>query len=147
MVTCGADKSIRLWNADNGTLIKKIDQQVSDALYSVDFSPDGSKIIAGGLGKTWHLWNTGEDAPLKTVPGHSDHIYRTLFNSAGTRIATLGYAGNFMVWNAADGNQLFAQQLPVSTTYSFAYAPDGKSVAFGTIDNKVILFTLPPSAQ
>ncbi len=107
----------------------------------------GGRILAAGLAKTWQLWNPNEDKPFRTQQGHNDYIYRAVFNQAGNRVATIGYAGSLYVWDANDGKQLFYQKLPVTAGYSLSYAPDGKEVTCATQDRRALIVTLPANAQ
>ncbi|MGE0610578.1 MAG: WD40 repeat domain-containing protein, partial [Pirellulales bacterium] len=147
LISCSGDKTIRLWSPVNGAQVKELKEDITDGLYSVEYSPDGSKFLAAGLSKAWQVWNAAEDKPAVTATGHSDHIYRATYNPAGTRIATIGYAGNLMIWDAASNGQLHAEKLPVKAGYSVAYSPDGKQVAVATNDAKVFLIDLPAGAQ
>jgi WD40 repeat protein len=147
LATASADKTIRLWNAADGKQIKELKEGIVDALYSIEFSKDGQKLLSCGLAKTWQVWNAGEDKPAQTVTGHSDHVYRACYNPAGNRIATIGYGGNLFLWDAAAGTGLHNQALPVKAGFSLAYAPDGKELAVATSDNRLLLVAIPGGAQ
>lgn len=147
LASCGADKTIRLWNPDDGKPLQAITAGINDGLYSIAYAPDGARLIAAGLDKNWLVYNTGEDQPALTVSGHSDHVYRAVFNPAGTRVATIGYAGNFFIWDAESGNALHHEQLPVTAAYSLAYSPDGNELAIATSDARVILFAVPDGVR
>jgi WD40 repeat protein len=147
LATCSADKTIRLWNPADGKQIKEFKEGIADALYSIEFSKDGSKLLSCGLAKTWQVWNIGEDKPAQTVTGHSDHVYRAAYNPAGTRIATIGYSGALFIWDAAAGTSLHNQALPVKAGYSLAWSPDGKELAVATADNRLLLVAVPGAAQ
>jgi WD40 repeat protein len=147
LATASADKTVRLWNAADGKQLKEFKEGIVDALYSIEFSKDGKRLLSCGLAKTWQSWNVGEDKPAQTVTGHSDHVYRASYNPAGNRIATIGYGGHLFVWDAAAGTSLHNQALPVKAGFSLAYAPDGKELAIATSDNRLLLVTIPAGAQ
>jgi WD40 repeat protein len=147
LASCSGDKTIRLWSSINGAQIKEIKEEITDGLYSIEYSADGSKLLTGGIDKTWQVWNTGEDKPLATVTGHSDHVYRATYNPAGTRVATIGYAGNVMIWDTASNGQLYTHKLPVKAGYFVAWSPDGKELAIATNDARVMLLDVPAAAQ
>lgn len=139
----GADKSIRFWNATDGKQISEIKEGIADGIYSVAYSHDGNELIAAGLAKTWQRFNPADGAVLSTTSGHSDHIYRALNTPDGTRVATLGYAGTLMIWDAATAELQHSETLPVKAAFSMAFSPDGSELAIATSDNRVLLFTVP----
>jgi WD40 repeat protein len=147
LATASADKTIRLWNPADGKQIKEFKEGIVDALYSIEYSKDGSKLLTCGLAKTWQVFNVGEDKPAQTVTGHSDHVYRACYNPAGNRVATIGYGGSLFIWDAAAGTSLHNQSLPVKAGFSLAYSPDGKELAVATSDNRVLLVAIPAGAQ
>jgi WD40 repeat protein len=145
IISCSGDKSIRFWSGADGKPISELREGITDGLYNLELSPDGSKFVAGGLAKTWLLWPMGQPKPAGAFPGHSDHIYRVAYNPQGNRVATLGYAGTLMIWDES-GKVLAQQSLPVKAAYSLDYSPDGKELAIATSDPRVLIVTVPQQA-
>ena len=88
----------------------------------------------------------GDPAPIKTLAGHKDDIYKVEFNAAGNRLLTVGYAGNIHIWDPNQEKPLFSQKLP-TVVYSGTYSPSGKQITVLANDGKVYLLDLPPEAQ
>ena len=84
---------------------------------------------------------------MLSVEGHNEAIYAIRYNPAGTRAATVDFSGNLFVWNVANGQPLFHQQLPTGTAYSLDYAPDGTELAIATQDPRVMRVTIPAAAR
>ena len=146
LASAGADKVIRLWKLD-GTLIKELKEGVDDGLYSLQFYADNVYLLSAGLARTWQFWNTADGKSMRTATGHTDHIYRAVFNPAWNRVASVDYSGHLFLWDTGSGNPLHHQQLPVTAAYSIGYSPDGKELAIGSQDNRLIVLTVPAAGQ
>ena len=146
LASAGADKVIRLWKLD-GTLVKELKEGVDDGLYSLQFYSDNISLLSAGLARTWQFWNTNDGKSARTATGHTDHIYRAIFNPAWNRVASVDYSGHLFLWDTGTGNPLHHQQLPVTAAYSIGYAPDGKELAIGSQDARLIVLTVPAAGQ
>ena len=59
LVTCGADKAVRVWNPDTGAAVKTLGGH-ADYVYAVAISPDGSLIASGGYGGEVKVWKVAD---------------------------------------------------------------------------------------
>jgi len=147
LATCSGDKTLRTWNPADAKQIRSTAEGIGDGLYSVTYSPDGANLLTAGLDKAWHVFAIDGDKPLRSVTGHSDSIYRAIYSPSGTRVATLGYAGTLFIWDAETGQMMHQDQLPVRVAYAMAYSPDGAELAIGSVDPRVLLYTVPEAAR
>ena len=60
----------------------------SNYIYSIAFSPDGTKIISGSSDKTIKIWDANTGQCLKTLEGHSNNVYSVAFSPDGTKIVS-----------------------------------------------------------
>jgi WD40 repeat protein len=141
VASCGGDKTVRLWDVAEGKELK-VYEGAGAPLYSVAFSPDGTKLAAGGVDKKVFVWEVESGSLLQTISGHSDDLYRVVFSPSGERVLTCGYAGNIAIWNVADGNRVFHAQVPTVAYYA-AYTPDGSRVLVGAADAKAYFVDVP----
>ncbi len=146
LASCGADKTLRIWNPADGKPLMEIKETIHEALYSLDYSHDGARLAAGGIAGAWYVWRSGETTPAQTLTAHTDHVYAVRFNAAGTRVATLGYAGNLRIWGGEPLAELYEEPLGVKAAYGLAYSPDGRELAVATVDHRVLVVRLPESA-
>jgi WD40 repeat protein len=98
------------------------------------------------LAKTVYLWDVGSGQLKLSLTGHSDHVYRVVFNPAGTRLMSTGYTGNVFVWDVASGKQLFTTKLPSSANFA-VYSPDGARALVSCADGNAYFIDLPAEAR
>jgi WD40 repeat protein len=131
-----ADDIIRIWDAksEKRLLEPGIKGEGSHYFYHAGFSPDGTRIVTGGLCKSACIWqaSTGKllVGPLthgKDAEG-ADTVQSAAFSLDGKRVATAGHDNMVRVWNAATGDPLSG---PIAhgkfaTQVSFSPDPEGK---------------------
>ena len=92
------DGAIRLWELDQGTLIKTLN--TNGVVESIGFSPD-SQILAVGTSYTQHLielWSVSDGALLRTLEGHQNGVDQLAFSNLGNLIASASYDGEVRLW-------------------------------------------------
>ena len=110
------------------------------------YHPQGQLIAAAGVDKKVRLWNAASAQLVNTFAGHTDDIYRVQFNTAGTRMLSVGYSGVVNVWDVNNpAKPLFSTKLPV-ILYSAGYFPDGRRIAATANDGKTYILDVPAEA-
>jgi WD40 repeat protein len=66
VVTCSGDQTVRMWNVENGGTVRQFGS-VSDYLYAVGVSPDGSVVAAGGEEGVVRLYNGNNGQLIKEL--------------------------------------------------------------------------------
>jgi WD40 repeat protein len=104
------------------------------AAASVAFSPDGREIAAasGNLARTWDV-ESGR--PLVTFAGHRDQVYRVVYSTSGSRLASTGSDLTIRLWNAATGAELTRAPAHSFVSNSLFFSPDGRRIASVGGDN------------
>jgi WD40 repeat protein len=145
LVSCGADKTVRLWDVLGARQLKQI--PLADAsVYSVAFHRDGKRVVAAGLDKKIRVLDVFTGIVQTTMEGHTDYIYRVAYNATGTRLLSCGYGGKIIVWNAANGQQLFATELD-RVANSADFSPDSRRVVVAGGDGAAHFVDVPANAQ
>jgi WD40 repeat protein len=65
LVTCGADQTVRVWNADNFKAEKTLTGH-TDYIYALAVSPDGNLIASGAFNGDVKVWKLPADKPYKS---------------------------------------------------------------------------------
>jgi WD40 repeat protein len=83
--TLGTDKSIKLWDATNGRLLRKLEGH-TDGVRSVAFAMGGTHILSGSNDATIKLWNVATGQAIRTFTGHLAAIKSVVISADGTRL-------------------------------------------------------------
>jgi WD40 repeat protein len=93
-------------------------------VYSVAFSPDGTRIASGSFDNTIKLWDAATGAELRTLTGHTNVVNSVAFSPDGTRIYSRSIQ-EVLVWDAATGERLEDEPWK-EIEQSQALSPDGR---------------------
>lgn len=83
-------------------LTHTIDMGIS-ASYSLDFSPDNTKVVADGSGGTLRIYDVASGALVQSIPGNNGAVFTVDWSPDGSLIAAGSQDNNVRLWNAADG--------------------------------------------
>ena len=103
----------------------------SGVVPAVAFSPDGKRIVAGGLDKTARVWDATTGRQLVVLKAHRDIIWGVAFSPDSRRIATSSSDGTVILWDSATGHELLTLDGQRGLVPSVAFSPDGKRLASG----------------
>jgi WD40 repeat protein len=108
-------------------------------VYSIAFSPDGTRVASGSDDKTIRIWDAQTGQTIAgSFEGHTDSICSVAFSPSGTRVAS-GFRDNLIrIWDAQTG-QTTAGPFTGHTddVNSVVFSPDGTQIASGSNDNMI----------
>ena len=124
IATVGEDKTVRLWDAYTGQLLKTLKGHKDD-IYSVAYSPDGKILATGSADKTVRLWNTVTGKNIRKLKGHTKSVLSVEFSPDGTMIASANDDDAVRFWNVHSGKPIHK-----ITGYRnlINYSPDGNTL-------------------
>ncbi|CCA71148.1 hypothetical protein PIIN_05083 [Serendipita indica DSM 11827] len=139
IVSCSADQSIQLWDADTGQPLGEPICEHEDAVVAVAFSPEGSRIVSGSEDWTIRLWDTGSRQPLgEPLRGHEDRVSSVAFSPDGSQIVSGSYDKTIRVWDAETGQSLGEPfRGHEDRVSSVAFSPDGSRAVSGSYDMNI----------
>jgi RNA polymerase sigma factor (sigma-70 family) len=122
LATAGDDDTIRIWNPDDGTEIRRIAGQAAN----IAVSPDGS-VLAAALGRSVKLWDTRTGREMRTIEGGPDfHTPAPLaFAPDGTTLAVVGDGGAVRVIAVATGEERLRLPSQADPVRCLAFTADG----------------------
>jgi WD40 repeat protein len=72
LISTGNDRSIRIWSAENGQLVRQIDREGS-YIFSLAFHPDGKSFVSGDLMGQVQQWEYASGKLLRTLDAKPLH--------------------------------------------------------------------------
>jgi WD40 repeat protein len=111
----------------------------SSAVYSVAWSPNGTRIVLGDKGNQVLAWdaNSGHHVVNYTAPELVQSVQTVIWLPDGSSIVAGGDDAVVWVWNEATGNVQTAYHGHSSQVITVASSPDSRYIASGGVDQTV----------
>ena len=72
----------------------------SSSVFSVAFSPDGSRLATGSRDKTVKIWNVASKKCVNTLSGHKAWVLSVDFSPDGEHVVSADTSGVIKIWNS-----------------------------------------------
>jgi WD40 repeat protein/serine/threonine protein kinase len=86
---------VRIWDTATGALVRTLQGQFGN-VWTVCFSPDGSRIATGSSDRTVKVWDAGTGEEVYTLRGQGGNPLSVAFSPDGRWLATAGT--DFTIW-------------------------------------------------
>jgi WD40 repeat protein len=134
------DGAVKVWDVASGkelrTLRGKKDSGTPNMVWSVAFSPDGTR-LASNEGRTVKLWEVASGKELGTLQRHKDQVVSVAFSPDGTRLASGSNDRTVMVWDVASAKALRTLRGHRGESTRVAFSSDGTRLASSSNDHTV----------
>ena len=130
------DKTIKLWEVENGQLVKKLEGHNSWAT-SVAFSPDGQFLASGSADKTVKLWQVENGQLVNTLKNHHEIVESVAFSPNGQLFASASDDKTINLYETNDFRLLKVLKGHRYQVYTIAFSPDGRLLASGSQDKTI----------
>jgi WD40 repeat protein len=144
LVASGAGGDVSVWavGADPGYRVLEWPTGRSEMIYPAVYSPDGSRILAGGTTGTVSEWDAASGRLVFSfqVPGEA---FSVASNRDGSRILASGMLKPCFppgLWDGAAGRRLVDVTGNTAKVYNVASSPDGTLLATASYDGSVRLY-------
>ncbi|KLO08972.1 hypothetical protein SCHPADRAFT_585405 [Schizopora paradoxa] len=140
--------ALSIWNSKTGARKLNLIDAHNDAIASVAFSPDGSRLVTGSWDKTVKVWDTTSgELCFKPLTGHTDEVNSVAFSPDGAFIVSGSDDFEIRIWDVTDGEP---RQLQLSVGHNncvlcLAFSADGRYLASGSLDNTIRLWDVKHS--
>ena len=149
VVSCSRDRTVRVWNSSNGSLLFTLEGQSSPAS-SVACSHNGSLIIFGDDRGTVRVWDAKSNKLVYELTGATRKVFRLCFSSDDAWIASSSVDGTISVWNAFKGHLSLKTKFSASVNYiAFLPSTDAKytRLASVSVDGLIRIWCLDLGSQ
>lgn len=103
--TASRNGELKLWNAENGQLVRAISEAHSDTVLSIKFSPAGKYLASGGADRFVRVFEVETGQLVKSFEGHTHHVLGVDWRADGRLLVTSGADNVIRVWDFATGEQ------------------------------------------
>ncbi|PXW30934.1 UNVERIFIED_CONTAM: WD40 repeat protein [Williamsia faeni] len=153
IATAGDDHTARLWNLETGET--RVLAGHTDALRTLDFSPDGNTLVTGSDDRTAIVWDTtNPSAPEQLgapLTGYDATVHAVSFSPDGSLLATASDDQTIRMWSMADR----AAPTPVgppteahtAAIWSMEFNYDGSLLATASWDGTAKVWSLTDPAR
>lgn len=138
LLTCSWDKTAKLWNTSDHSLIASLN--AASGVYGCNLSPDG-QIAALFAGKEIQLWKTSPAERLGSLQGHASDIRQAAFSSNGKSLVSVAGEREVRIWDVENRECQATLSEHTLGAEAVAISPDGLWLATGG-SGEVLLWNL-----
>ncbi|KAK3291304.1 uncharacterized protein B0H64DRAFT_349303 [Chaetomium fimeti] len=109
----------------------------NDPVYSVAFSPDGSRIVSGSADHTIRVWDATSGMEVRKLEGHCGSVRSVAFSPDGGRVVSGSADHTIRLWDAKSGKEVQKLDGHNDPVYSVAFSPDGSRIVSGSADRTI----------
>ena len=134
-------RTIQLWDAKEGKEKLAIVSEINQ-VQCVRFSPDGSKVVAGGYGII-QLWDAATGKLERQFAGRSGQGTQFVFSPDGKTLTAAGMDGCIQSWDVPTGKRAGMCEGPAPTVTGLQHLPTGKMLAWAVNVNALEIWEVP----
>ena len=130
------DGSIKLWNLQNGNLIRTLKGN-SLSVLSVAFSPDRKTLANGSGDGTINLWNLENGQLIRRFRGHNDGVWSVAISRDGNTLVSGSWDKTVKLWDLHSGQLKGTLSGHSGYVNSIAISGDGQMIVSGGWDGQI----------
>jgi len=137
VVTGSWDNSAKIWNAETGQALLKLERGHTGYINATVFSPSGRRVLTASDDGTAKLWDAVTGQVMHSLIGHKDRVRWATFSHDGALILTSSNDKTARLWDAATGQQVGEPFVGHTWAVLCAqFSPDGQRIITGSEDNE-----------
>ncbi|EUC58994.1 tyrosine kinase family catalytic domain protein [Rhizoctonia solani AG-3 Rhs1AP] len=141
--------SVQLWDVQRMTTVSNPFKGHSFYVNSVQFSPDGTRVVSGSHDMTIRVWDVEHGTTsIGPFQGHTAVVRSTAFSPDGTQIVSGSYDYTLRLWDVRSGRLIGNPYIGhTDSVYSVAFSPRGTHIVSGGVDNTVRVWDVRTGRQ
>jgi WD40 repeat protein len=143
IVTVDAQRSIRVWDARSGRLIRTFDGSEPGARHweygNVGLSPDGTRLLTGAF-KTVKLYSVDDGRLIRSSQGHEGGVTAISFSADGRTALSTGDDKTVKLWDGRTGTPLRTLRAHANRVAKAVFSHRGTYVASASNDGTARLW-------
>ncbi|GBG80471.1 hypothetical protein CBR_g30933 [Chara braunii] len=140
-LTCGRDRTLRLWNPHRGLAIKTYTGHGRD-VRDVAVSSDNSKLASCGGDRHIFYWDVQTGRIIRRFPGHDSEINDVEFNSECNVLVSGGYDCFVKVWDCRSFNMTPIQVIEGFRDSVTSIVVTQSEIVCGSVDGTIHTFDI-----
>ncbi|KAJ8363021.1 hypothetical protein SKAU_G00118520 [Synaphobranchus kaupii] len=141
LLSCGGDKTLRLWSVSRGTLLKTYSGHGYEVL-DVDCSYDNSHLCSCSSDKTVILWDVATGQVTRKLRGHAGKVNCVQFNEEATVMISGSIDGSVRCWDTRSRRPEPIQILDEARDGVSSVKVSEHELLTGSVDGKVRRYDL-----
>lgn len=133
LVAGSYDDTVCIWDIAKSTKIHILEEH-TDAVNSVAFSSDGTKVVSGADDTKIIIWNATTGEVINTLEGHSDWIQSVQFSPDDLQIVSASVDNTVCVWDAVAGQSIEHLEGHSTWVAAVALSPKGDFIVSASHD-------------
>jgi serine/threonine protein kinase len=134
--TTSDDRTLILWETDDGSLISTIAPEIG-ALSSIDFSSNSLLFAAGSTNGILGFWDQSKANLLRTLQEYDKGIIDVDFSPDNQLIAASYDDNTILIWKVSNGSMIHSLQGHQAPARRVSFSPDGTLLASASEDHTI----------
>jgi WD40 repeat protein len=139
LVSSSFDKTIKLWDINNGKCLKTLLGHNS-RIWTVAFHPNGQQLASGSDDNNTKIWDLKQGRCINTIVGHTNTILSLNLSSGGCYLASGNEDNNIKIWDIKQETIIQSLCGHTDRVWSVKFSPDDRLLVSGSADNTIKLW-------